>query len=209
MPPVGRIHPVILLVALALPLRAAGEPLCSDPAALRADLEREATRADRWVLAWRIVYTALAAGELGGAVSGAGDRDTTRSLWVGGAKSTLGALGFWLSPLRIKVPPPTGDACYDRAALREAAERAAADERDAFWTAHIGGLIVNTAGAIILGEITSWRQGLVSFATGYPVGLLSTYTMPRASWARVREPAWTASVVVTGRQYGLVVAGAF
>lgn len=203
-----RIRLVILLGALALPHRAAGEP-CSDAGALRADLEHESTRADRWVLAWRIVYTALAAGELGGAASGAAGRDTTRSLWVGGAKSTLGALGFWLTPLRIGVPPATGDACTDRAALRAAAERAAADERRTFWTAHIGGLIVNAAGAIVLAEATSWRTGLLSFATGYPVGLLSTYTMPRASWARVREPAWTASVVAGGRQYGLVVTGAF
>ena len=203
-----RICLLIMLGVLALPLRAAGEP-CGDPGALRAELEHESARADHWVLAWRIVYTGLAAGELGGAVSGAAGRDTTRSLWVGGAKSTLGALGFWLSPLRIKVPPATGDACFDRAALREAAARAADDERDAFWTAHIGGLIVNAAGAIVLGETTSWRAGLLSFATGYPVGLLSTYTMSRASWARVREPAWTASVVADGRQYALIVAGAF
>lgn len=204
----GRTGLLILLAVAAVPRRAAGEP-CSDAGALRLELEREATRADRWVLAWRIVYTALAVGELGGAASGAADRDTTRSLWVGGAKSTLGALGFWLSPLRIRVPPATGDACYDRAALREAAARAADDERDAFWTAHIGGLIVNAAGAIVLGETTSWRSGLLSFATGYPVGLLSAYTMPRASWARVREPAWTASVMADGRQYRLVVTGAF
>lgn len=203
-----RIHLMVLLGVLALPLRATGEP-CSDPAVLRAELERESTRVNRWVLAWRIVYTALAAGQLGGAASGAADRDTTRSLWVGGAQSTLGALGFWLSPLRITVPPATGDACFDRAALREAAARAADDERDAFWTAHIGGLIVSATGAIVLGETTSWRAGLVSFATGYPVGLIQTYTMPRASWARVREPAWTASVMADGRQYRLVVAGAF
>jgi hypothetical protein len=199
---------MIMLGVLAAARTAAGEP-CSDAAALRADLERESARADRWVLAWRIVYTALAAGQLGGAAAGAGDRDTTRSLWVGGAESALGALGVWTSPLRIHVPPATGDACYDRAALREAAARAADDERDAFWTGHIGGLIVNAAGAVILGETTSWRSGLVSFATGYPVGLISTYTMPRASWGRVREPTWTASVMSDGRQYRLVVAGAF
>ncbi len=203
-----RVRLLILLAIASVPLRAAGAP-CNDSSALRADLEREATRADRWVLAWRIVYTALAAGELGVAASGVADRDTTRSAWVGGAKSTLGALGFWLSPLRIRVPPATGDACFDRAALREAAARAADDERDAFWTAHIGGLIVNAAGAIIVGETTSWRAGLLSFATGYPVGLLSAYTMPRASWGRVREPAWTASVMADGQQYRLVVAGAF
>jgi hypothetical protein len=204
---VRRIHLMIVLGGLALARSAAGEP-CSDPS-LRADLERESARVDRWVLAWRIAYTGLAVGQLGGAASGAADRDTTRSLWVGGAESALGALGIWASPLRIAVPPATGDACYDRAALREAAARAADAERDAFWIGHIGGLIVNATGSIILAEATTWRAGLLSFATGYPVGLLNTYTMPRASWGRVREPAWTASVQADGRQYRLVVAGAF
>ena len=204
-----RIRLVVMLAVLAFSLRAAGEPWCSDAAALRADLEKESARARHWVLAWRIVYTASAAGELGIAASGVASHDDTLSAWVGGGKSTLAALGFWLSPLRITVPPATGDACYDRAALREAAARAADDERDAFWTAHIGGLIVNAGAAILLAETASWRTALLSFATGYPVGLLSTYTMPRASWARVREPAWTASVVADGRRYALVVGGAF
>lgn len=204
----GPIRLVIILALLGLPLRAAGEP-CPDPSALRADLEHESARVNRWVLAWRIVYTAAAVGEIGIAASGVASHDTTMSAWVGGGKSTLAALGFWVTPLRIKVPPPTGDACYDRAALREAAARAADDERDAFWTAHIGGLIVNAGATLLLAEMTSWKTGLLSFATGYPVGLLSNYTMPRASWGRVREPAWTASVIATGRQYGLVVAGAF
>ncbi len=203
-----RIHLAILLGALVLPHRAAGEP-CSDAGALRAELEHESARVDRWVLAWRIVYSAAALGELGIAASGVASHDNTLSSWVGGGKSTLAALGFWVTPLRIKLPPATGDACYDRAALREAAARAADDERDAFWTAHIGGLIVNAGATLLLAEITSWKTGLLSFATGYPVGLLSTYTMPRASWGRVREPAWTASVVADGRRYGLVVAGAF
>jgi hypothetical protein len=205
---VRRIHLAFLLGVLVLPLRAAGEP-CSDAGALRAELERESARVDRWVLAWRIVYTASAAAELGIAASGVASHDNTVSAWVGGGKSTLAALGFWVTPLRIKLPPATGDACYDRAALREAAARAADDERDAFWTAHIGGLIVNAGATLLLAELTSWKTGLLSFATGYPVGLLSTYTMPRASWARVREPVWTASVVADGRRYGLVVAGAF
>ena len=73
-----RICLLIMLGVLALPFRAAGEP-CGDPGALRAELEHESARADHWVLAWRIVYTGLAAGELGGAASGAADHDTTRS----------------------------------------------------------------------------------------------------------------------------------
>ena len=130
----SRVRLVIALGVVAMARAAAAEP-CGDASALRAELEQESARADHWVLAWRIAYTALAAGELGGAVSGVADHDNTLSLWVGGAKSTLGALGVWLSPLGIDVPPPTGDACTDRAALRATAERAAADERRSFWLA--------------------------------------------------------------------------
>lgn len=202
-----RIHLVITLGILAIGRSAAGES-CSDASALRAELEQEAVRADHWNLAWRIVYTAAAAGQLGAAAAGVADHDNTQSLWVGGGESALAALGHWLAPLRIEVPVATGDACTDRAALRAVAERAAADERKAFWANHIGGLIVNLAGGAILAETASWRTGAVSFASGYAVGLLTTYTMPRASWGRVREPAWTASVVANARGYALVVAGA-
>lgn len=203
-----RIHLAISFGILALGRSAAAEP-CSDTTALRAQLEQESARADHWNLAWRIVYTAATAGQFGIAASGAADHDNTRALWVGGGESAISALGFWLAPLRIDVPAPTGDACTDRAALRAAAERAAADERKAFWTNHIAGLIINLAGAAIVVETASWKAGVLSFATGYPVGLLTTYTMPRASWERVRAPAWTASVAAVDRGYALVVAGAF
>jgi hypothetical protein len=201
--------PVLIALGIALSARAAAAAPCEDAAALRADLEREARRVDHWVLAWRIAYTAIAVGEFAGAASGAADHDTTQSLWVGGAKSTLGALGFWFSPLTVRVPPPTGEACSDKAALREAAERAAFNERQSFWVAHIGGLVINAAGMLVLAETASWRTGLLSFATGYPVGLLSTYTMPRASWGRTREASWTANVVVDAHRYALVVRGSF
>lgn len=192
-----------------LPRLATAGPSCQDPSALRTALEGESARADHWNLAWRITYTALAAGQIAGAASGSASHDDTRTLWVGGVKSALGAAGAWLSPLRIHVPPMSGEACDDGATLRAVAERAASDERIAFWTSHIAGLIVNLAGAAVVAELTSWKTGLVSFALGYPIGLISTYTMPRASWRRVREPSWTAGVVATPDHYALVVGGAF
>jgi hypothetical protein len=209
------VSPRCILIALgiaALPGLATAEP-CPDASALRADLEQESVRADHWNLAWRIAHSALAAGQLAVAASGAADRDNTRALWVGGAESALGALGAWLMPLRIDVPSPTptptGDACADRAALRGIAERAASDERRMFWASHLGGLVVSVAGGVVVAELTSWRNGLVSFATSYAVGLLNTYTMPRASWRRTREPTWTASVVANGDHRALVVGGSF
>lgn len=204
-----------LLITLGLAMlglahaRTAGAGPCDDASALRADLEHESVRAQHWTLAWRITYTTLAAAELGVAASGALGHDNAEAAVVGGVKSALGALGQWFAPLRIEVPAPTGDACADRAALRAAAERTAHDERQAFWVSHLGGLAVNLAGAVVLAQQVSWQSGALSFATGYPLGLLATYTMPRASWGRVREATWTASVVVGRDHRALVVAGSF
>jgi hypothetical protein len=203
-----RAYLVITLSAIVLAGTAAAEP-CSDAAALRADLARESTRVKRWNWAWRITYTTLAVTQFAVAASGSVDRDNTQSLWVGGAKSSIGALGQWFSTLRVRVPPPTGDPCLDRVQLRNAAEIAAYEERKAVWVSHIGGLVINLVGAAVIAERVSLRNGLLSFATGYPVGLLSIYTMPRASWGRTRAPAWTAGVVSGEGRHSLVVAGSF
>jgi len=192
----------------ALARAAAAEP-CRDASALRADLEQESLHADRWNLAWRIGFTAGAVGQFAAAASGTLGHDTTQALWIGGMKSSLGAIVRWILPLRIDVPPATGDACADGTALRAAAERAAHVERRTFWLAHLGGLAVNLGGAAVLAERTSWKTGLLSFAISYPVGLLSTYTMPRASWDRIRAPAWTADLVAGQDQWSLVVRGSF
>lgn len=196
-------------IAAAQPAAPPSEPCAEEAAALRADLEHESRRADHWVLAWRIVYTAAAVGEFGLAASGTGSSNDRQGYWVGGAQSAIAALGFWFSPLRIHVPPPSGDACTDRSMLRNTAERVASDERAAFWASHVGGLILNVGGAVLLAETASWRTGVLSFATGYPVGLLSTYTMPRTSWGRVRESTWTAGVTTGPGRWGVVVAGSF
>lgn len=198
----------IVLGIAVLASQASAAP-CSEPTELRSALQRESRHARRWNLAWRITYTTLAVGQLAIAASGAADRDQTRALWVGGVKSALGALPQWTMPLRIRVPPPSGDACDDRSVMRNVAERAGYDERAAFWSAHVGGLVINATGAVVLAQLTDWRTGLLSFATGYAVGLLSIYTMPRASWSRIREPAWTAGVMVDGERYGVVVGRAF
>jgi hypothetical protein len=200
---------LLITLGLAVVPRPAAAQSCGDADALRAELEREARRVSTWNWSWRIGFTALAVGQAAIAVSGSVSDDNTRGLWLGSARSALGALGQWISPLRIEVPPATGDACADRTALRAAAERAARDERQAFWVSHLGGLAINIGGAAVLAGLTSWRNGLLSFATGYPVGLLSTYTMPRASWHRTRAAAWTAGITASDGTYGFVVAGGF
>ena len=204
-----RVLLLITLGLLAVLPRTAGAEICADASAWRADLEGEARRADHWNLAWRITHTTLAVGQLVGAASGVADRDTTQGLWVGGVESALGALGAWLMPLRIRVPARIPDACADLNAVHEAARRAAIDEHEAFVAGHIGGLIVNAAGGLVVAERVSWQSGLVSFATGYAVGLLNIYTMPRASWGHFRERGWTAGVTTDRGRYTLVVAGSF
>jgi hypothetical protein len=205
---VSRARLWILLGMAALARAAAAEP-CGDPSALRADLEQESLAADRWNLAWRIAFTAGAVGQFAVAASGSVGHDNAQALWIGGMKSSLGAIVRWILPLRIEVPPATGDACADRTALRAAAERAARVERQSFWLSHLGGLAVNLGGTLAVAARTSWQTGLLSLAVSYPIGLLSTYTMPRASWGRIRAPAWTAQVVAGQDQWSVVVGGSF
>jgi len=199
---------VRILVILALVARTAAAEPC-DPEPLRAELAHEAARADRWNLGWGIAYSALAVGQLAAAASGQFSHDDTRGLWVGGGKSAIGAIARWASPLTIELPAPTGDRCADDRALRALAERTAAHERQAFWLGHLGGLAVHLIGSAILVETASWKAAITSFALGYPVGLLTTYTMPRASWARVRAPGWTAAVTPTADGWSVVVSAAF
>ena len=55
--------------------------------------------------------------------------------------------------------------------------------------------MLNGAGFLILWRLESLDRGLVSLATGVPVGLLATYTMPRASWHLWRDSSWTIAYV--------------
>ena len=204
-----RVPLLITVVVIAFARTAAAAPCEGDASELRTDLQREARRTRQWNWAWRIVHTTGAVVQLGIAASGEANHDDTQSLWVGGVKSTLGALNAWLAPPHIEVPVATGDACTDRSMLRGARERNASNERAALWTAHISGLIVHGIGTLVLAERVSWKAGLQSFALGYPVTLLNIYTMPRASMRRTSERAWTAGVTTDGRRYGVMVAGSF
>jgi hypothetical protein len=198
----------VIILGIALVASSAAAEPCADSAVLRAQLEKEARRASYWNWSWRFSFTALALGQFVLAASNQTNSDDRPGLWVGGAKSAFGALGMWTSPLRIEIPPAI-DPCVDRLALRDAAERAGYEEKKAFWTGVVGGFVVNAIGAVIVAEASSARQGAISFATGYPLGLIQVVTMPKASWRRTRESTWTAGVVVGGGRYSLVAAGSF
>jgi hypothetical protein len=154
----------LLLVARV----AAAEPICD-----RGEIDRM----DRWHFGWAAAYGALTVGQLGLVAAkwnplGPFDREFRDTLLVGGIESGLGAVAMLLSP-RLDC---------DRA-------KSAKIERTLFWGGHAGNLIVNLTGSLILAHETSWSTGAVSFALGYPIGLLNTYTMPRASWHAMRIAA--------------------
>jgi hypothetical protein len=155
-----------------------------------APLAEEARRADRWNLSWRLILTSAAVGQAALAITPPLDQSTRRAAAVGAAESLVGATGMWVTPLRIDA---TG--CD--------LERAEARERGTFWTLHAGNLLVNAGGAVALGELTDWSRAAVGFASGYAVGLVQIYTMPRLRdrhWHAVAAPVahgWTLDLVGT------------
>jgi len=172
----------------------------------RTDLAEEQRRAGQWNLAWRIANTAGATAQFAVAASGVADHDTTRALWISGAATTVGALVSWLIPLEISVPPASDDRCVEDIALRAAVARGADDERRAFWFQHAGSLAVNLGAAVAIAETVSWQAAARSFAIGYSVSLLQTYTMPRAMWRHRRS--YSLRVQAIGA-VGVAIAGRF
>lgn len=165
----------------------------ADPCAARIDrLAREAQRADAWNLQWRLLFTAAAIGETALVITPPLDRDSQRSAWVGAAQATLGAGGMWLLPLRIEVPTR----CED---VARAEQRAARDENRSFWLLHAGNLAVNVAGAVAVGELTTWPRAGLSFAIGYAVGLAQIYTLPKdaTTWAIAPGPGYGVAIART------------
>lgn len=131
-----------------------------------AALAREVRRADRWNLAWRLIYSSTTVGEAAIALTPVADRDTRRAAAVGAAQSFIGAAGAWVMPLRLDR-----DGCD--------LDKAATVERRTFWLLHAGNLVVNIGGTLVLGELTTWPKAAVGFALGYTVGLVQIYTLPR------------------------------
>lgn len=187
---------VIGSVLAIAPAVARAQPACDAREAeeLRAHLAHEARRAAQWNLVWRVGFTAAAAGSFAVAIVDPVPeyRDST---YVSGGKAAIGALARWVMPLRVEVPEPGLDTCADLVALRKAVAQAAKRERDLFYMGHVGGLLVNLGGAAIIWQRAGFGQAALSVAIGYPIGLLSNYTMPRRSWQLVRDRSWTAGVV--------------
>lgn len=150
----------------------------ADCEAIRARIAHDAAQAHTWNLAWGLGFTGASILQAAAAISPVSER-TRDGMWVGAAKSTIGALVHAILPLRIREP----GTCAEAQAILE---KAARDERRLFFLNHFGGLALNTAGALLLARVQTWREGLISFALGYPIGVLHAYTLPRGSWHVIR-----------------------
>ena len=190
------------LVALATP--APAEDACgADADRLRAHLEDAAIKTRRWNVAWGIAFAGAAAGQVAFALAelnplGDFDPAAEETLYVGAVKATLGLATRVIMPVGVDVPAIQDDRCAELEALRSELTKIAKRERRTFWLTHLGGTALNLAGAAFLWSRHSFKDGAVSFAISYPVGVLSAYTLPRASWKRWRteQASWVSGVTV-------------
>jgi hypothetical protein len=145
---------------------------------LRADAER----ATGWTWWWSVGY--FTAG-IGAAVVATGDdlvsERTRYGLYVTSIKALVGAYARIVAPLRVPVPK---GCTADRALLAKAARK----ERNSGLLGVVGGFALNTAGLLYLGLARDdWRGGLISFASGTVVGVITLYTIPRRAWSLNRK----------------------
>ncbi|MFT3699984.1 MAG: hypothetical protein QM831_42965 [Kofleriaceae bacterium] len=145
----------------------------------------EAHRFATWKYGWAITYGGLTAAQLTLAAThtnplGPYDDRFRDTLYIGSIESGLGSIAMLVTPGLTCDPIADGRA-----------------ERTLFFGGHIGNFLVNAAGSLILAHYATWSDAALSFAIGYPIGLLNTYTMPRHAW----------HVLPTGN--GIAIAGVF
>lgn len=205
-------------VVLALVVLAAAPPASADCAQdadqLRAHLEDAAPRVRRWNYGWAIAYGGAAVGQLALALTATKpfstfDQDYKETMYVGAAKATIGAASRLVIPLRVRIPPLEIDRCVELAALRAALKQIGTDEKKTFWLTHLGGFALNVVGSLLLWHRRSFSVGAISFLMSFPIGPLSAYTMPRASWHKYRNESasWSVGVGVGVGQATLNLVG--
>lgn len=171
---------------------------------LRESLIDEADRADTWNSVWRWGFTAAAVGSAAVAIADP-VHEYRANLYVSAGKAAIAGFGRWIMPLHVEVPPPSGDACADVAAMHRAIARTAKSERGLFYSNHIGGIVLNAIGGLIVDHYSGAGQAAISAGGGYAVGLVATYTMPRDSW----HDAIVVSVMPTHGGWFVGAAGSF
>ncbi len=200
-----------------------------DPAtaeAQRARIERlladQQHKAHLWNLGWGIGFGGATVAQLVFAVRpqwapiiNVNDKMQT-SLYIGAVKSGLASVARTILPLRVERPhiAPGTEPCAALAEAERALAVTARRERNSFWLNHIGSLLANLGGTLILGlGYHAWGQAALSFAVGYPVGLISIYTEPRAGWHAHRSRSWVSGVsaapLITPEIRGLAITGWF
>ncbi len=139
-----------------------------------------------------------------------------RSLYIGAVKSGLASVARFVLPLRVERPHIAAgtEPCAALAEAEHALALTARRERNSFWLNHIGSLLANITGSLILGfGYDAWGQAALSLAVGYPVGLISIYTEPRAAWHANRSRSWVSGVsaapLITPDIRGLAITGWF
>lgn len=204
--------------APAVPPSPAAARCAVEDASLRAYIDDQAARTQRWNVAWGIGFAVGASAEYAMLLSewsplGEWNADVRAGTLAGAIKASVGVASKLVTPLKaFRAPPATGDACADLAAAEATLRATAVRQRRAFYLNHIGGLAVNLAGVLALGLwADSWRQAAMSFAIGAPIGLLSTYTMPRGAWKTSRTSRFdvAAAPMPLPGGGGLVLAGSF
>ncbi|CAN5917325.1 hypothetical protein BH11MYX3_BH11MYX3_06340 [soil metagenome] len=205
-------------LVIALVVLAAAPPASADCAQdadqLRAHLEDAAPRVRRWNYGWAMAYGAAAVGQLALALTATKpfstfDQDYKETMYVGAAKATIGMASRLVIPLKVRIPPRDADRCIELAALRASLKRIGNDEKKTFWLTHLGGLALNIGGSLLLWHRRSFEVGAISFLMSFPVGPLSAYTQPRASWHKYRSesPTWSVGVGVGEDQATLNLIG--
>jgi len=188
----------------------------ADADRLRTHLVGAAPGVFRWNTAWAIAFGGAAVVLYAAATTetkpfGTFDQDFKESMYVGGAKATIGAAARLVLPLRVRVPPPNADRCADLAALRGSLAKLAGQEKRTFWLTHLGGFALNLSGALLLWHRRSFKVGAISFLMSFPISPLSAYTMPRRSWHLYREeaPTWSVGVGLGEHHATLGLVGEF
>lgn len=201
----------VALLVVALLARSAAAQDCDphEAAELRAHLTHAAHNAKLWNSVWAWTFTASTVGSLAFAISDL-EPEYTNGAYVSAGKSAIAALARWVTPLSIDVPAPAADTCADVAALRAQVAAAGKKERGMFYLGHAGGIVLNAAGFFLIWKYADIHQAILSVAIGYPVGLLSNYTMPRGTWHLWRDRDWGVTLVPpTGNEHAwLLTAGA-
>ena len=179
-------------------------------------------RAHLWNLGWGIGFGGAAVGQLVFAVRPQWAPIITvndkmqKSLYISAGKAGLASVARLILPLRVTHPhiAPGTEPCAALAEAERALAVTARREKNSFWLNHIGSLVANISGALILGlGYHAWGQAALSLAVGYPVGLISIYTEPRAAWHANRSRSWVSGVsaapLITPEFRGLAITGWF